>query len=120
MKTGEILSLISLIVSVCVFVTGTVVFIRNIGKDKADEGERTAKIESKLDFIKIQTELINAQYTSISGKLDSHGDRLIAVEQIVAAARLSEIPAQLARMDESIKIAHKRIGEIGKKMKNET
>lgn len=114
MKIGEIISLISLIVSVGVFITGLIVFVKDVGKGKVDDGERTAKMESKLDFIKIQTELINAQNKSISSKLDSQNDRLIVVEQIIASSNLSELPMKIARIDESLKSAHKRISEIEK------
>ena len=69
MTTGEIVSLIGLAISAAAFVTGSVVFFKNMGRDAADRGGRNAKLESKLDFIKIQTELIRyiiIHYSSIA------------------------------------------------------
>lgn len=88
MDTGEIISLAALIVSAAVGVTGVIVFFRNLGKDAADQGGARAKIESKIDFIKIQTELISAKSNAISEKLDDQNARLIVVEQKVEAAEL--------------------------------
>ena len=70
MTTGEIVSLIGLAISAAAFVTGSVVFFKNMGRDAADRGGRNAKLESKLDFIKIQTELISAKSNAISEKLE--------------------------------------------------
>lgn len=112
MDTGEIISLAALIVSAAVGVTGVIVFFRNLGKDAADQGGERAKIESKIDFIKIQTELISAKSNAISEKLDDQNARLIVVEQKVEAAELCRLPEKLARLEEGLKSAHRRIGEL--------
>ena len=112
MKTNEIISVIGLCFSGVLFITSIIVFFKNTAKDKVVQGEKSAKIESKIDYIKIQTELITAQSKEISRKLDSQNDRLIVVEQTVKDARLSEIPSTIARLEESVKSAHKRIDEI--------
>lgn len=111
MTTGEIISLCGLLISAAVFVTGAVVFFKNLGKDAADKGGKTAKIESKIDYIKIQTELINAKSNAIAEKLDDQNGRLIVVEQKVEAARLPELSERVARMDEGLKDARRRIEE---------
>lgn len=112
MNTNEIISIIGLCFSGILFVTSLIMFFKNTAKDKVGEGEKTAKIESKIDYIKIQTELITAQSKQISAKIDSQNDRLIVVEQTVKDANISQIPTTLARLDESIKSAHKRIDEL--------
>ncbi len=112
MTTGEIVSLIGLAISAAAFVTGSVVFFKNMGRDAADRGGRNAKLESKLDFIKIQTELISAKSNAISEKLDDQNGRLIVVEQKVEAANLPALSEKVARMDESLKNARSQLEEI--------
>lgn len=116
MKTSEIISLISLCFSGILFVTTLIAFSKSITKERVDEGEKTAKIEGKIDYIKIQTELITLQSKEISKKLDSQNDRLIVVEQTVQNAHINEIPTSIARLEESVKSAHKRIGELDEEL----
>ncbi len=112
MTTGDIISLVGLTISAAVFVTGSVVFFKNMGKDAADKGGRSAKLESKLDYIKIQTELISAKSNAISEKLDDQNRRLIVAEQKIAAANLPMLTEKVARMDESLKNVQKQLDEI--------
>lgn len=79
---------------------------------RGGSGRARAKIESKIDFIKIQTELISAKSNAISEKLDDQNARLIVVEQKVEAAELCRLPEKLARLEEGLKSAHRRIGEL--------
>ncbi len=116
MKTSEIISLISLCFSGILFITTIIAFSKNVTKERVDEGEKSAKIEGKIDYIKIQTELITVQSKEISKKLDSQNDRLIVVEQTVQNAHINEIPTSIARLEESVKSAHKRIGEIDEEL----
>lgn len=116
MNVANTISLISLVVSAGVFITGVVVCFKDVGKERDGKNQRNAKLESTLEYIKIQTELINAQNKSISGKLDSQNDRLIIAEQAISSTHLTEIPEKLARLDEGLKSAHKRIGEIEKEI----
>ncbi len=117
MTVTNIISLVSLLVSIGVFATGTAVYFKDAGKERDGKSRKTARLESTLDYIKIQTELINAQNKAISGKLDSQNDRLIIAEQAISSARLTEIPEKLARLDEGLKSAHKRLSEIENKIK---
>ncbi|PWM75257.1 MAG: hypothetical protein DBX59_02175 [Bacillota bacterium] len=112
MTAGEILSLVGLAISAAAFVTGSIVFFKNMGKDAADRGGRNAKLESKLDFIKIQTELINAKSNAIAEKLDDQNGRLIVAEQKIAAANLPALTEKVARMDESLSNTRKQLDEI--------
>lgn len=112
MSITNVISIIGLFVSTGVFVTGLIVYFKDAGKERDGKSQRNAKLESTLDYIKIQTELINAQNKAISGKLDSQNDRLIIAEQAIASAKLTEIPERIARLDEGLKSANKRISEI--------
>ncbi len=119
MNTGEIISLIGLIASATVCVTGTIVFFKNAGKDAAERGGKNAEILSKIDFIKVQTELISAKSNAISEKLDDQNARLIVVEQKAESAGLPDLPAKIARIEESLKSAHRRIGELAEDIKTQ-
>ncbi len=112
MSTNEIVSLIGVIFSAVALMVTLTVFFNNAFKDKFGEGGKSAKIESKIDFIKIQTELINAQNKEISSKLDSQNDRLIVVEQTVETAKIKDLPATIARIEETLKSNDGRITDI--------
>lgn len=117
MNITNIISFVSLLTSVGVFITGVAVYFKDVGKERDGKSQKNANLLSTLDYIKIQTELINAQNKVISGKLDSQNDRLIVAEQAISSAHLTEVPEKLARLDEGLKSAHKRLNEIESKIK---
>ena len=114
MATKEIIALVGVIFSAVALIITVSVFFGNTFKDKFGAGSKEAKIESKIDFIKIQTELINAQNKEISSKLDSQNDRLIVVEQTVETAKIKEIPVELARIEETLKTTETRLNAVEK------
>lgn len=117
MATNEIIALIGVIFSAIALVITVSVFFGNAFKDKEGAGNKSAKIESKIDFIKIQTELINAQNKEISSKLDSQNDRLIVVEQTVETAKIKEIPVEIARIEETLKTTEVRLNAVEKTLR---
>lgn len=113
----EVVTLIGSILA-CIISVTTLISWRN--KQKAEtraEGANEAKTQASLDTIKLQNENLLTGNRSIQEKLDNQNERLVRLEQTVTDAHLSEMPKKIAKIEESVKSAHKRIDGLESKKK---
>lgn len=112
MKTSEIISLISLILALILFVFTMIFNFKKIKSENKEDGAKESSINNKIENLITINNTMSTQMSLILDKLNNQNVRIIVLEQLVENTNLAEIPARIAQLESSVKSAHHRIDEL--------
>lgn len=112
MKASEIISLLSFIIALILFVFTMIFNFKKMKSENKEDGAKESSINNKIENLITINNTMSTQMSLILDKLNNQNVRIIVLEQLIENTNLAEIPARIAQLESSVKSAHHRIDEL--------